>query len=449
MVDASLGEILMTAEKLKWTIVHGEAALRAERRPTNFLMGYKVNEVRWEPLGVVAACVSWNYPFHNLLGPIISAIFAGNGIVIKGSEATAWSSTYFTNIVTSALTACGHSSNLVQSVVCWPAVANHLTSHSGISHVTFIGSRPVALAVAASAATSLTPLCLELGGKDAAIILDDVRCLERVCSILLRGVFQNAGQNCIGIERIIACEGIYARLVKMLEPRVRALRVGSALDDGDGVDVGAMICDSSFTRLEKLITSAINKGANLLVGGRAYTHPHHPNGHYFRPTLLVDVTPDMAIAQEEVFGPIMTIMRAADVEDAIKIANSTAYGLGSSVFGTNTRQLDQVVAGLQTGMVAVNDFGVYYAVQLPFGGVKQSGYGRFAGVEGLRALCASKSVSRDRFPALFSTAIPRPLDYPVSNAARAWDLCCGVMQLGYGSFWSRRGKGLWDIVRNA
>ncbi|KAL8714964.1 MAG: hypothetical protein Q9225_006472 [Loekoesia sp. 1 TL-2023] len=143
-VDAMLGEILVTIEKLKWTIQHGEKALRPEKRPTNFLMMYKHNEMRWEPLGVLAACVSWNYPFHNALSPIISALFTGSALLLKPSEQTAFSSSYFISIARNALSACSHSPNLIQSLVCWPQTANHLTSHPGISHITFIGSRSVA-----------------------------------------------------------------------------------------------------------------------------------------------------------------------------------------------------------------------------------------------------------------------------------------------------------------
>src|SRR5579862_6419220 len=223
------------------------------------------------------------------MGPVISAIFAGNGIVLKGSENTAWSSTYFMNIVRSALQACGHSPALVQSIVCWPSVAPHLTSHPGVSHITFIGSKSVAHAVATSAAKSLTPVCVELGGKDAAIILDDVSGIEKVASILLRGVFQSAGQNCIGIERIVACQGIYQQLIKILEPRVKSLRLGSTLDEGgDSVDVGAMVSSNNFDRLEQLIADATRKGARCLAGGKRYIHPRYPRGHYFEPTLLVD-----------------------------------------------------------------------------------------------------------------------------------------------------------------
>ncbi|MCJ1295105.1 Meiotic Sister-Chromatid recombination aldehyde dehydrogenase [Xylographa carneopallida] len=447
-VDASFGEILVTAEKLKWTIQHGEKALRPERRPSNFLMMYKHNEVRWEPLGVVAACVSWNYPFHNLIGPITSTLFTGSAIIVKASERTAWSSQYFTSIARASLAACGHSPQLVQSIVCWPQTANHLTSHPDISHITFIGSRSVAHSVCASAAKSLTPVCVELGGKDPAIILDDVKNLPKVASIIMRGVFQSAGQNCIGIERIIALHAVYPQLVSLLETRIQALRLGSPLEDPE-VDVGAMISADSFPRLEALIAEAVSQGARLLVGGKRNIHPSYPKGHYFSPTLLVDVLPSMRIAQEECFGPICLLMRAETLSSAITLANSTIYALGASVFGSSKKDLDTVVANVKAGMVSVNDFAVYYAVQLPFGGVAGSGYGRFAGEEGLRAICNAKSVCRDRFPAWISTAIPSAVDYPIKNAGRAWEVCKGVVGLGYGERVVERVSALWNIVRNA
>ncbi|KAI9663269.1 MAG: Meiotic Sister-Chromatid recombination aldehyde dehydrogenase [Bathelium mastoideum] len=449
MVDASFGEILVTAEKLKWTIDHGEKALRPSRRPTNFLMMYKKNEVRYEPLGVVAACVSWNYPFHNLLGPIISSLFAGNAIVVKPSERTAWSSNFFVSIARSALEACGHSPQLIQSVVCWPQTASHLTAHPGLSHITFIGSRPVAHSVASSAARSLTPVCLELGGKDPAIILDDASNLSSIASILMRGVFQSAGQNCIGIERIIATSSVYPQLLALLEPRIRALRLGSALDDPDeNIDVGACVSDESFTRLEALIDDAEQQGARLICGGRRHVHPQHHAGHYFQPTLLADVTPEMAIAQRELFAPIAVLIRADDVRDAVRIANATPYALGASVFGTAPYFLNQVVSGVSAGMVSVNDFGAYYAVQLPFGGVKASGYGRFAGEEGLRSLCNAKSVCEDR-TTLVRTTIPKRLDYPIHDQKKPWEMCKAIVDLGYRESWMAKMNALRRLMANS
>ncbi|KAL2149915.1 hypothetical protein VTH82DRAFT_7591 [Thermothelomyces myriococcoides] len=449
MVDAQLGEVLVTVEKLQWTIKHGEKALRPSRRPTNLLMAYKRNTVRYEPLGVVAALVSWNYPFHNLIGPVISALFSGNGILVKVSEQTAWSSSYFTNIARGALVAHGHDPALVQTVVCWPQTANHITSHPGISHITFIGSRPVCHKVAASAAKALIPVVAELGGKDASIVLDSVsnRDLPRVTETLLRGSFQASGQNCIGIERIIATPAIYDRLVSIMEPRVRALRLGP------NADVGAMISDSSFDRLEGLIADAVRNGARLLAGGKRFVHPDHPKGHYFSPTLLVDVTPDMAIANEECFAPIMVLMRAPapTAEAILSVANAPHFGLGSSVFGAEwDPRIPQIVSGIKAGMIAVNDFGATYAVQLPFGGVAGSGYGRFAGEEGLRGLCNVKAVCEDRMGWLgVRTSIPPPMQYPVKDQERSWRFAKGVVEVGYGLGVARKIGGVLGIIKNS
>ncbi|KUI74544.1 hypothetical protein VM1G_10178 [Cytospora mali] len=447
MVDAQLGEVLVTVEKLQWTITHGEEALTPHKRPTNLLMMYKKNKVIYEPLGVVAALVSWNYPFHNLIGPVISAIFSGNGIVVKTSEQTAWSASYFASVARGALIAHGHDPALVQTVVCWPQVANHLTSHPKIAHITFIGSRPVCHKVAESAAKALIPLVAELGGKDACIVLDSARGdLPRTCETLLRGTFQAAGQNCIGIERIVATPGVYDRLIERLEPRVKAIRLGQE------EDMGALISDASFSRLEGLVQDAVKNGARLLAGGKRYSHPDHPSGHYFSPTLLVDVTPDMAIAHEECFGPIMVLLRAPSntAADVLAIANAPNFGLGGSVFGRDSDPvLKAVVRGLRCGMVAINDFAAFYAVQLPFGGVAGSGYGRFAGEEGLRGLCNIKSICADRWGwAGVRTSIPPPIRYPIESQERSWRFARGVVETGYGIGVARKIGGVVGILGN-
>ncbi|KAL4884001.1 Aldehyde/histidinol dehydrogenase [Aspergillus karnatakaensis] len=464
-VDATFGETLVTAEKLKWTIDHGEKALSDESRPTNFLMVYKKNKVTYEPLGVVSACVSWNYPFHNFISPVISAIFAGNGIVVKPSEQTAWSSVYFLDIIRGALESCGHSRDLVQSVVCLPKVADVLTSHSEISQITFIGSRPVAHKVCESAAKALTPVTVELGGKDPAVILDDSRTISEVssiASILMRGVFQSSGQNCIGVERVIALPGVYDKLLEIITPRVKALRLGSILLETHpsrqtpaAPDVGAMISPAGFARLESLIDDAVSQGARLLAGGKRYKHPDHKLGHYFTPTLLADVTPAMEIAQTELFAPVFLLMRASSVSDAIFIANSTPYALGSSVFGYNTAHINQYIKNIKAGMVSVNDFGSYYAVQLPFGGVKGSGYGRFAGEEGLRGVSNIKAVCVDRFPKVMATRIPPRVDYPIckgtgtkENGQGAFEMCKGVVETGYQLTFAGWVRGLGRLLGN-
>ncbi|KJZ79386.1 hypothetical protein HIM_01537 [Hirsutella minnesotensis 3608] len=403
-------------------------------------MAYKRNEVRYEPLGVVAALVSWNYPFHNMMGPVVSGLFAGNAVVVKVSEQTAWSSAYFADIARGALAAHGHDPALVQRLVCWPETADCLTSHPGVAHITFIGSQPVL--VAASAARSLTPVVAELGGKDPFVVLDSAaRDLPRIVEIILRGTFQAAGQNCIGVERVIAA-GLHDDLVAALEPRVKAIRLGP------DADVGAMISDASFERLERLIDDAVAQGA---PGGRRHAHPAYPKAHYFQPTLLADVTPAMAIAQHECFAPVLILMRApsSSADAMLAIANAPNFGLGASVFGSESDPaMAPLVRGLRAGMVSVNDWAAYYAVQLPFGGARGSGYGRFAGAEGLRGLCNVKSVCEDRFAWLgVRTALPPPVRYPVASQQRASEFAFGVTEVGYGEP-PRKARGLMRMMKN-
>lgn len=456
MLDASMGEILVTLEKLQWTIEHGQDVLKVSKRPgpTNFFMKwYKGAEVRYEPLGVVGALVSWNYPFHNLLGPIIASIFTGNAIVVKCSEQVVWSSQFFTLLVQECLKACGHDPNLVQLCYCLPPTernnaANYFTSHPGFKHLTFIGSKPVAHHVLRAASESLTPVVVELGGKDAFIVLDNVKYLNALSSIIMRGTFQSAGQNCIGIERVVVSEKKYDELVSILDKRVGQLRLGSDIDNLEDVDMGAMISDNRFGELERLISDAVSKGARLLHGGSRYNHPNYPQGHFFQPTLLVDVTENMDIAQNEVFGPLLTVMKAKDTKDCIRLANSAPFGLGSSVFGSNYQECNMVANSLVTGNVAINDFATFYVCQLPFGGLNGSGYGKFGGEEGLLGLCNAKSVCYDKLP-FISTKIPPPLDYPINSNNKAWQFVKAFNTGAYAfSVWQRV-KSLFSLAKNA
>lgn len=444
-LDALMGEIMVTLEKLSWIISNGEKALRPSQRPgpSNLLIGFLKNgEVRYEPLGVVSAIVSWNYPFHNLMGPLIASIFTGNAIIIKCSEQVVWSSTWFVQLVRKVLTELDIDENLVQLCCCFPEDADYFTSHPGISHITFIGSKPVAHKVLESASKQITPCVIELGGKDSVIVLDDVKDFDALSSVIMRGTFQSAGQNCIGIERVIALPKAYNSLVEILSSRVKSLRVGSDIDQLDEIDMGAMISDNRFEELKELIADAINKGAKLVAGGSQYQHPNYPQGSYFEPTLLVEVTEDMRIFKEEVFGPILTIIRADNADDAVRLSNSSEYGLGNSVFGKLYSECNAIANRLQSGNVAINDFATFYVAQLPFGGIKKSGFGKFGGEEGLTGLCVAKSVVMDkpiwRYLGV-ATAIPPPIDYPIKDDKKAWNFVKNLNGAGYDNR-------LWKVV---
>ncbi|CAL9737072.1 magnesium-activated aldehyde dehydrogenase, cytosolic [Monosporozyma servazzii] len=462
MVDASMGEILVTLEKLNWCIQHGPKILSPSKRsgPTNlFMKWYKGAEIRYEPLGVVSSIVSWNYPFHNLMGPIIASIITGNSIIVKCSEQVVWSSNYFISLLRNCLTACEVDPNLAQLFYCLPPPissedplmiepANYFTSHKGIKHITFIGSQPIAHHILKCASKSLTPVVVELGGKDAFIVLDSYTDHSTIASIILRGTFQSAGQNCIGIERVIVSSKNYDPLVKLLHKRLskQPLKLGSDIDEegeNSNVDMGAMISNNRFEQLESLVQDAINKGARLLVGGARLNHKRYPNGNYFQPTLLVDVTPDMKIAHNEVFGPILVMMKAQSTEECITLANAAPFGLGGSVFGKDLKECNYVANKLKTGNVAINDFATFYVCQLPFGGINGSGYGKFGGEEGLLGLCNAKSVCYDKLP-FISTQIPKPLDYPINNE-RAWNFVKSFITASYTKSWVERIKSIWTL----
>ncbi|EGO21748.1 hypothetical protein SERLADRAFT_451764 [Serpula lacrymans var. lacrymans S7.9] len=453
MIDAALGEILTTCSKLEWLINHGEKALRTETRSSNMILSYKKSQLVYEPKGVVAAIVSWNYPLHNAWSPIIASIFAGNAVVLKCSEHVIWSTTWFVGAIQECLRACGYKHavlELVQVVCCWPDQAETLTKSPMIKHITFIGSEEVGRKVAIAATEHLTPVTLELGGKDPAIILPDTD-LKKWASIWLRGVFQNAGQNCIGIERLIVHSSQYDDLYAMLEDRVSKLRLGSVLAPSrEGfigtVDCGSMISNDRFDELEELLFKAQNEGAQMSVGGKRYLHSHHRGDTYFSATVIGDVTPEMEIAQRELFAPIAVLMRYETIDEAIDIANGTRYGLGASVFGPHQDQCLEVARELECGMVSINDFGVFY-VNLPFGGTKASGYGRFGGPEGLRALTNPKAIMTDRWPTFVQTGIPKVLDYPVRSLVRSWDFVSGLVILLYADTWRARFDGLVQLFK--
>ncbi|KAF9553817.1 ALDH-like protein [Agrocybe pediades] len=450
LIDAALGEILTTCSKLEWIMKHGEDALKPEPRKSNFMMFYKKSQVVYEPLGVVAAITSWNYPLHNAWSPIMAALFSGNAVVLKCSEHVIWSTTYFVGVIGKCLQACGHSSDLVQVVCCYPEQAHALTKSPLIKHITFIGSEKVGREVAKAATEHLTPVTLELGGKDPAIILPKTD-LNKWASLWMRGVYQNMGQNCIGIERLLVHNDQYDDLYKIFCERVDKMRVGSVMSVAQAnyvhtVEGGAMISGDRFQGLERLIQDAHEVNA-YVKNGKEYEHPYHENGYYFSPTVVGPVDAEMEIAQQELFAPVALLMPYETVEEAIEIANGTRYGLGASVFGPDQEDCIKVAKQLECGMVSVNDFGVFYINQdLPFGGTKASGYGRFGGPEGLRSLTNPKAIIVDRWPSLINTSIPKVLDYPIQSLRASWAFSEGLVRFLYGDNWRASINGLLGVI---
>jgi aldehyde dehydrogenase (NAD+) len=444
MVDGSLGEVLTTCEKIKWTLSEGEQSLAPEYRSVGVLTAHKTARVEYQPMGVLGAIIPWNYPFHNMFGQIISAIFAGNALVLKVSEHSTWSSEYYIQIVQTALTQLGHDADLVQIVSGFGETGAALIPR--VDKLVFIGSPQVGKLVMREASKTLTPVVLELGGKDAVIVCEDAD-FDQVITHSMRGTFQNCGQNCIGIERLVVHKDIYAKFVSTMTEKVSALSQGCSMDPKQcQFDTGAITMgNTEIARITKLVDQAVSKGAKLVTGGKK--NPDLPNGSFMEPTLLVDVTRDMDIACNEVFGPVMTVLRAEDDADAVAIVNSTDYGLGSSVFSLDYSRAEKLKTALRTGMCNLNDFGVNYLCQsLPFGGVNISGFDRFAGIEGIRGCCNMRAVTSDRLAAT-RTMIPPPMQYPTTPAS--FQFCVGLVTMAYGDGCFARLKGIAGLAMAA
>ena len=427
MLDAAFGEILTTCEKIRWLLAEGEAALKPEPRSAGSMMFYKSARVEYHPLGVVAAIVPWNYPFHNILNPVTAAVFAGCGIVVKVSEYATWSSEYYERIIHAALDEVGASRDLVQVVHGFATTGQALVKAKEISKVVFVGSTGIGRKVLEAAAENLTPVVLELGGKDPVIVCDDAN-LSQLVPIALRATYQSCGQNCTGAERILVQEGIYQKFLDAVVPTVRGMRQGAPL--AGLVDCGAMCMPRQAQNVQDLVDDAVRKGAKVVVGGSLKTEISKGQGQFYPPTILTGVTREMRIWNEEVFGPVMCVERFATDDDAVNLVNSNPFGLGSAIFSGSKARAKAIASRLKTGASSINDFATTYLCQsLPFGGVKESGFDKFGGVEGLRGMCYTKAVCEDRLPFLVTT-VPPELQYPIKP--HSFRMVCGIVHFFYG-----------------
>ncbi|MHB8670705.1 MAG: aldehyde dehydrogenase family protein [Acidimicrobiales bacterium] len=400
--EAVITELIATCETIGYYARHGARALAPRRVPSGLMRHKRATRV-WEPMGVVGVIAPWNYPFTLAMTPTLSALLAGNTVVLKPSEVTPR-----VGLAIGALFAeVGAHPGIVQVVTGGPATGEALV-RSGVAKVAFTGSVRTGKRVMQAAADTLTPVLLELGGKDPMIVCADAD-LDRAAAGAVWGAFQNAGQTCISVERVYAVDAVHDEFVDRVVARARKVRQGV----GARQDIGSMTYPPQVAIVERHVADALAKGARVLVGGR---RPEGRPGLWYPPTVLVDVDHTMDVMREETFGPVLPIMRAADEADALRLANDSDYGLSASVWSASSSRAGELASALQAGNVCINDCLVSYAVPaLPFGGVKSSGIGRIHGPDGLRQLSNSKALLSDRF------ALPRePWWFPLPlGSARA------------------------------
>mmetsp|Transcript_23476 Transcript_23476/g.73501 ORF Transcript_23476/g.73501 Transcript_23476/m.73501 type:complete len:595 (+) Transcript_23476:91-1875(+) len=445
LTDAVFGEILVTCEKLKWLIENSEAVLAPEARaagtPVVFTKSVRVES---PPLGVIGAIVPWNYPFHNVMNPVSAALAAGDAIVVKVSEYASWSTRYYGAMLEAALAAVGAPRDLVQFVHGYGATGEALVA-GGCDKIIFVGSPQVGRKVMETASKSLTPVVLELGGKDPFVVCDDVDAaeLDRLAQIALRGVFQSMGQNCAGPERFFVARRVYDAFCDRIERVATRLKTGASLADPT-VDCGAVTMGAlSQRRLQALVDDALAKGAVLLAGGAIPTD----GSSFYPPTVLKNVPASAELARAEIFGPIMCIFDPHDSdEEAIAKANDCQFALSSCAFAKDAARALRVASKLKAGMSAVNDLEgtTYLSQSLPFGGLGLSGFDRFAGPEGLRGMCAVRSVCVDKLPAL-RTAIPAPMQYPSKGKGHIFAMA--IVQLFYAPSLLDRFTAIFRIIK--
>ncbi|KAL3901127.1 MAG: hypothetical protein SGCHY_000847 [Lobulomycetales sp.] len=349
-LDATFAEIIPTLEKIMWTIQYGPGALAPESRESGRISMLTSARVEYHPVGVMGVIVSWNYPIHNVLSPLVSALMAGNGCVIKCSEQTAWTSVFLSSLIRRVLTAHHVSPDLVSFVNGYGEAGEALVRSA--DKITFIGSPRVGQLVMRTASETLTPVVLELGGKDAAIVFNDCE-FDQMFGVVMRASLQNAGQNCAGLERICLQNDVYEAFIEKAGNVYRDLRVGSPFENsgkGSAIDVGAITMAAQVDIISELVDDAVAKGASVVAGGSVYHHPKYPKGQYYLPTILADITPEMRIYHEEVFGPVLLAFKFSSEKEALAIANATPFGLGAAVFSCDYGKAERVSRQVRAGM---------------------------------------------------------------------------------------------------
>jgi acyl-CoA reductase-like NAD-dependent aldehyde dehydrogenase len=318
------------------------------------------------------------------------------------------------------------------------AATGQALASSRVDSLIFTGSVENGRHVLRESVQNLTPVILELGGKDAMIICDDAD-LEQAVHAALNGVFINAGQNCMSAERLLVFDGIFEEFRDRVVAVAQSLRQGAS-DREELVDVGAIVSPIQLTRIERMVDQAVASGARVLVGGKRSLSER---GQYFEPTIITDVTPEMAIMQEELFGPVMILHRIRGEEEAVQVTNGTPFGLSSSVMSRDPKRAQRIARQIVAGSTCINDFGLCYMVQdLPFGGAKSSGIGRLNGRDGLRACTNIKATLSDRFPIHRASRL-----FPVSR----WDyeIARNTIRLIYATRFADRVSAFAEVIKHS
>ncbi|MDI3313321.1 MAG: NADP-dependent succinic semialdehyde dehydrogenase [Mycobacterium sp.] len=372
-------EVLKCAKGFRYYADNAEALL-ADEPADPAAVGASRAFARYRPLGVVLGVMPWNFPLWQAVRFAAPTLMAGNVGLLKHASNVPQCALYLADVIARG----GFPPGCFQTLLVPSTAVEDILRDPRVAAATLTGSEPAGRSVAAIAGDEVKPTVLELGGSDPFIVMPSAD-LERAVSTAVTARVQNNGQSCIAAKRFIVHADIYEEFVDKFVAGMSALRVGDPTDPD--TDVGPLATEQGRADVEKLVDQAVGAGAVIRCGGKRLDRP----GWFYPPTVITDVTRDMAIFTEEVFGPVASVYRAADIDEAIEIANATTFGLGSNVWTRDQAEQHRFIEEIEAGQVFVNGMTVSYP-ELPFGGVKRSGYGRELSAHGIRAFCNVKTV---------------------------------------------------------
>lgn len=381
--DDALLEIILSVEHTNWAALHAERVLKRRAVRPGLLTLNHAAHVQYQPLGVLGIIGPWNYPVFTPIGSIVYALAAGNAVVFKPSEYTPAVGQWLVDAIAEVVP----EQPVAQLITGFGATGQALCE-SGVDKISFTGSTPTGKRVMAACAANLTPVLLECGGKDAVLVDRDAD-LEKAADAAAFGAFSNAGQTCVGVERVYVHQDVYDEFLGLVAEKARALTPGHGPDSS----YGPMTMPKQIDVVRSHVTDALARGGRAVVGG-----PESIGEGVVEPIVLTGVPEDSLAIMEETFGPTLVVNPVRDMAEAVDRANAADFGLAASVF-TRSRTTSELIASqLRVGMVSINSWVMYAGVSaLPWGGVGQSGFGRIHGPDGLKEFTRAKSTVRERF----------------------------------------------------
>lgn len=379
-IAAARAEAAKCATTMRFYAEHAEAFLADEPLADPSRVKASAAMVRWQPLGVVLAVMPWNFPLWQVVRFAAPALMAGNTGLLKHASNVPQTALFLEELFLAA----GFPRGCFQTLLIGSGQVESVLRDERVAAATLTGSEAAGRSVAAIAGDEVKKTVLELGGSDAFVVMPSAD-QERAVTTAVTARVQNNGQSCIAAKRFIVHEDVFDAFAEAFTARMRDLRVGDPADEA--TDVGPLATEQGRTDVADLVADAVARGVTVLCGGEVPDGP----GWFYPPTVLTDITPEMRVATEEVFGPVAQLYRVASAEEAVRVANATSFGLGSAAWTTDPDERELFARELEAGAVFVNGM-VASSPDLPFGGVKRSGFGRELSALGIREFCNAKTV---------------------------------------------------------